>query len=125
MTVPAGALAGTVNVLVPVNVPVSNCTPPTDPGVKALSAASLVTEWGIDPSMSFTVTVAPGGTASWTGEHAIPWMSIVKPPLPPPVVVDPPPLLLLLPHPAPSTPARTSHVLRVIAAPFEFRVAAG
>ncbi len=61
MTVPLAAVPGMVNVFVPVNWPVSNDTPPTEPGVNAFGLDSLVTEWRI-PSWFRTVTVAPGGT---------------------------------------------------------------
>jgi hypothetical protein len=44
MTVPFGALEGSVKLLVPMNGPVSNETPATEPGVKAFGLASLVTE---------------------------------------------------------------------------------
>jgi hypothetical protein len=69
-------LAGIEKVAVPRNSPVSNWTPPTDPGVNMFGAASLVTEcW--TPSRFTTVTVEPAGTCRLSGEKAIPEMVMV------------------------------------------------
>jgi hypothetical protein len=70
ITVPFGAFAGIVKLVVPVNGVVSNETPATAPGVKLPAAEVLVTEcW--KPSSLITVTTPPGGTLRSAGEKVM------------------------------------------------------